>query len=138
MVKQPPRQVPSDDCVVEIDGIESHPHKGESVTLAGWFDMDDLRLMYQFGELLGQISASEDEEALRLVNTSDPLLEKFIGALTPLIVSWSWSDVSGKPLPQPYRNAAAFKALSLGELVYLSLLAVPRLPEGQKATHYVG
>lgn len=132
MAKEPIRVVPSDDCEVVVGGVESHPHTGETVSLRGWFDMDALCLMYDFAELLGQVAASEDEEALRLITTSDPLLEKFIGALAPLVVSWTWTDAAGKPLPQPHLNAAAFRALSLGELVYLALLAAPRSPEEKK------
>lgn len=129
------RVVPSDDCAVMVDGVESHPHRGEIVTLAGWFDMDALCLMYRLGDLLDQAAVSEDEEAFRLLNTGDALLEKFIGTLAERVVSWTWTDASGKPLPQPHENADAFRALTLDEFVYLSLLAAPKLPEGQKATH---
>lgn len=132
MTNESIRMVASDDCVIEVDGVKSHPHRGETVSLCGWFDMDALCLMYDFGELLGQIAASEEAEALRLIDTSDPLLNKFIDALTPLVRSWTWTDVAGKPLPQPYLNAAAFKALHIDELIYLSLLAVPRSPKEKK------
>lgn len=135
MAKQPIRVVPSDDCEVVDGGILTYPHRGASVSLCGWLDLDALCVMYQLGDLLGQVAASEDEEALRLINTSDPLLEKFIGALAPLIVSWTWTDACGEALPQPHLNAAALKALTLDELIYLALLATPKLPEGQKVTH---
>lgn len=132
MAKEPIRVVPSDDCEVVVGGVECSPHEGESVTLTGWFDTTGLSLMWDLAELLGQVAGSEEAEALRLIDGSDPLLEKFIDALTPLVVSWTWTGAAGKPLPQPYLNAAAFRALSLGELVYLALLAVPRSPKEKK------
>lgn len=132
MAKEPVRVVPSDDCIVEVDGVESHPHVGETVSFVGFFDMPALILMFNFGELLGQIATSEDAEALRLINTSDPLLERFIHALAKRVHSWTWADAAGKPLPQPHLNAAAFKALHIDELVYLALLAAPRSPKEKK------
>jgi len=132
VAKEPTRTVPSDDCEVVLGGIECCPHEGEIVSLCGWFDMGALILMYDLGELLGRVIASEEEEALRLIESSDPLLNKFIDALTPLIVSWTWTDAAGKPLPQPHLNAAVLKALSLGELIYLALLATPRAPKEKK------
>ena len=45
MTKQPIRVVPSDDYMVMVDGIEYHPHEGETVSVAGSFGMEDLSLM---------------------------------------------------------------------------------------------
>lgn len=131
MTKHPTRTVPSDDCAVVIDGIESHPHRGEIVTFAGWFDMNALAIMYAFGDLLDRVIDAEEEEALRLIDESDPLVERFIAVLASCIVEWNWTDDLGKPLPQPHENADAFRALRLDELVYLALLAAPKLPEGR-------
>lgn len=129
MMKLPIRVIASDDCLVVEGGVEFYPHKGQTVSLIGWFDMDALRLMYQLADLLERVTAADADvdEAVRLVEGSDPLMEAFIRALAERVISWTWTDRKGKSLPQPFGNPAAFGSLGLHELIYLALLSAPKL-----------
>lgn len=121
MAKPPVRQVPSDDCVVEIDGKEYRLHEGESVSVVSSFAVGDLKLMRRVAGLQSEMDDLDDEEQMRKVMLMDDTFDEMIDVLQRRIVAWNWTDDQSRPLPQPHGNPDAFRSLRITELMYLAL-----------------
>jgi len=132
VAKPPTRQVPSDDCLVEVDGVEYAVHEGEWIRVISSFAIGSLKVMRRVTELQSQMDALEDDETIRKVILMDDTVDELIGVLQARIVEWNWTDDLGKPLPQPLNNPDAFKPLRLVELMYLALVVRGESPEEQK------
>jgi len=131
-MKPPTRQVPSDDCTIEIDGVEYHIHEGEWVNVVSSFAVGSLRIMRRMTELQSQMDALEDDEAIRKVILMDDTVGELVDVLQRRIVEWNWTDDMGAPLPQPFHNPDAFSSLRLEELMYLALVVRGESPAEQK------
>ena len=132
MAKPPTRQVPSDDCIVDIDGVEYHLHEGEWVKVVSSFAVGSLRIMRRMTELQSQMDALEDDEQIRKVILMDDTVGELVDVLQRRIVEWNWTDDLDNPLPQPFHNPAAFQSLRLEELMYLALVVRGDSPDEQK------
>ena len=122
MAKPPTRQVPSDDCAIEVDGVEYHPHEGEWVRVVSRFSVDDLRLMRRFSEFQSQMDAIEGDEALKQVILMDDSFSDVLEVLQHRLMEWNWTDDSGEPLSQPHENPTVLRSLRIEELMYLVLV----------------
>lgn len=131
MAKPPIRQVPSDDCVVEVDGKEYHVHEGEWIKVISSFAVGSLHVMRRITELQSQMDALEDDEEIQKVILTDDTMNELIDVLKARVVEWNWTDDLGNPLPQPLNNAFAFHSLRLEELMYLGLVVRGESPAEQ-------
>lgn len=131
MAKPPTRQVPSDDCTIEADGVVYSPHEGEWVKVVSSFAVGSLRIMRRMTELQSQMDALDDDEQIRKIVLMDDTVDQIIDVLQGRIVEWNWTDDLGNPLPQPFGNPDAFKPLRLEELMYLALIVRGEAPAEQ-------
>lgn len=122
MAKPPTRQVPSDDCVIEVDGKEYKVHEGEWVRVLSSFAVGSLKLMQRVNELKSQMDALEDDEATQKIIVMGDTVDELINVLQSRVVEWTWTDDLETPLPQPLNNPDAFRPLRLVELFYLALV----------------
>ena len=129
-MKPQARQVPSDDCVVTIDGVDYALHEGESVTLVSGFSVGDIQLMKRFSSLQPQLDAAADSSE-QIGITADTCNE-IIDALSKRLLAWTWTDDAGRSLPQPLGNPAAFTPLRIEELMYLALTVRGESPGERK------
>ena len=106
--KLPPRVVPSDSLVIEVDGVEYRPHAGETVSVRGGVTVGD----YLFAVKLRDFSADSDPvERTRFWKDT-------IANLCGRIVAWTWTDDAGNPYPSP-PTAEVLEALLFAELSWL-------------------
>lgn len=132
MAKPRVTRVPSDTCVVTINGEVYHPHEGEWIdvipapqTVAERQAMVRLQIA---GKKLRAASGDEDEQ-----EQVDAFLEGDFGMALRIaakrIVAWNWTDMRGEQLPQPDGNAAVLRELSDEELGWLIGACNGRPPE---------
>lgn len=119
MVKPPTRQVPSDDCLVEVDGKEYNPHEGEWIKIIASFAVGHLKVIRHVAELQSQMDSLDDDDEIKKVVLTDDVLSELTEVLQGRIVAWNWTDNLNNPLPQPFGNPAAFRLLCLEEMMYL-------------------
>ena len=131
MAKPPTRQVPSDDCLIEVDGVEYKIHEGEWVKVINSFVIGSLKIMRRVTELQSQMDSLEDDETIRKVILMDDTMDELVGVLQRRIVEWNWTDDLGNPLPQPLNNPDAFQSLRIEELMYLALVVKAEAPAEQ-------
>ena len=131
MAKPPTRQVPSDDCLVEVDGMEYKVHEREWVKIISSFAVGHLKVMRRVGELQSQMDSLEDGEEIKKVILADDVMSELVEVLQGRIVGWNWTDDLGNPLPQPFGNPNAFKSLRLEEMMYLGLIVRGESPAEQ-------
>lgn len=126
MAKPPVRVIPSDDFVVEVDGIRYVPHEGETVTFLPTIPISMLQATQRMGGLSTQLDALRDENgelsdshasevrAVLSTHYADLL------AITARVVhGWTWTDDAGTPLPAPDGTPGPLETLSEDELYYL-------------------
>lgn len=121
MAKPLPVEVPSDDLEITIDGETFTPHEGESVTLLRGMSVGAINAINQLMSIAPQIDAAagEGNERARIVQISDQAFQQLCKAMAPRIVSWTWTDAAGRPLPQPDGTAGPLQALETEELAWL-------------------
>ena len=129
-MKPTARIVPSDDCVVTIDGVDYALHEGESVTVVPGFSVGDIQLMRRFSELQPQLDAATSPGE-QIGITADTCNE-IIDALCKRLLAWTWTDDAGRYLPQPLGNPVAFAPLRVEELMYLALVVRGESPGERK------
>lgn len=134
MAKPLPVEIPSDDCTVTIDGTTYTPHEGESVTL---FPGMSVGAMNSFNELISyqpqlDAAAGEPNEALRQSKIANDAMQALCRALAPRIVSWTWTDMAGRLLPQPDGTPGPLQALESEEVAWLIRAARGETPSARK------
>lgn len=107
--KLPPRTVPSDDLVLEIDGVEFRPHGGEQVIFRSKQSVEDLLTMLRISDL--KITAED-------LASGQLLLDDVYGVLSRQIVSWDWTDDDGKAYVSP-PDTSILRTLDFDELLWL-------------------
>ena len=130
MSKPLAKRVPSDDCIVTVDGVDYALHEGEWVDVVPAFSTGDLRFMRKIVNLRTEVDAAEKPED-GIVLTADTY-EELIDILSRRLVAWNWTDDQGQALPQPNGNPVAFATLRLEELLYLSLVIRGESPGERK------
>ena len=131
MAKPPIRQVPSDDCLIEVDGTEYKVHEGEWVKVISSFAVGSLHVMRRVTELQSQMDSLEDDEEIRKALLVDDMVIELVDVLKGRIVEWNWTDDCGAALPQPRHNPSAFRPLRPEELMYLVLVVRGESPGEQ-------
>lgn len=121
MAKPKPVEVPSDDCVVTIDGEQYTPHEGESVWLIPGLSVGAINAINSFTAIGTQMEAArgEPDEYRRQAALADQALQGLCRALAPRIVRWNWTDAAGRPLPQPDGTPQRLQALESEEVAWL-------------------
>lgn len=120
--KIPPVRVPSDDCEVKDgDGKPHRIHDGE------WIEVVRVNTIRQYlgiatlnttGKLLQDANIPEEEkmvELAKLEGTFDAMCDDIAAHIT----GWNWTDLTGQPLPHPYRNKELIMSLSIEEIIWL-------------------
>lgn len=135
MLKKPiPKRVPSDDCIVTVAGEEYTPHEGEWIEVIPIVEVRELQILRYWDELrvkLESAEGEEDEETRQLILMDDAFRES-LPWLASRIVSWSWTDLRGRELPQPAEDESVLARLSLEEVMYLVAATRGETPGEQK------
>ena len=130
-MKPPARRVPSDDCVLTVEGVDYALHEGEWVEVRPGLTPHVLNAMRAIQELAPKLAALEgDEQAQRTVALMDDSLGDMRLVLADLVTGWSWTDDSGSPLPQP--SAEGLAGLRIEELLYLMQVVQGNEPATEK------
>lgn len=136
MGKPQPVRVPSDECVVEIGGIEYHPHEGEWVELVPGLRAADHILNIELSTVRSDLKAVEGDSGRDAIVRQNALLRRYYEGAGELLArrvrAWSWTDDGGQPLPQPDGTAGPFLALRPDELGYLIAVAREATPAQRK------
>lgn len=125
MAKPAARRIPSDDCIVTVDGQEYDPHVGEWIEATKKVSPSDIRLMTELGTLGVKLQALEGEEGAsdHQLAMMDESLVTALDVIADRIADWNWTDEHGNPYPRPSTERAAFRAalprLSMDEVYYL-------------------
>lgn len=121
MSKPAPTVVPSDDYVVTIDGVTYHPHEGETVTLFAGLSVAAITAINRLMSLGTQLAALEGEpdQMAQTTDLLDTTYQQVCEMLAPRIVSWTWTDLAGRPLPQPDGTAGPLQTLEAAEVNWL-------------------
>lgn len=121
MAKPRPSVVPSDSYKIVVDGETYHPHEGETVTMFIGMSVGAINSVSKIINIAPQFEAlkGETDEGLKAVGLADDMLTALCEALAPRIVSWTWTDFAGRPLPPPDGTARRLMTLEAGELMWL-------------------
>lgn len=105
--KIPPKRIPSDDCVITVDGEEFHVHEGEWVEIIRIETFRQLIALVDIRMLVHSVVGGD-----ALANLCDEIAQR--------LVAWNWTGNDGKPLPQPCQNRKLIQSLSSEEVLWLS------------------
>lgn len=121
MSKPEPIVVPSDDCDVTVNGETYFPHEGETITLIPGLSAGAVSAINTFMSIGTRIDAvsGEPDEGARVTAIADEALQKLCAALASRVVSWTWTDAAGRPLPQPDGTPEPLLALESSELLWI-------------------
>lgn len=114
-------EVPSDDCLVTVGGEKIAVHEGESVTLLPGMSVGAISAANTLMSLGPKLAAAEGEpdQVQQQTALADDAMTRLCASLAPRIVSWTWTDMAGRPLPQPDGTAGPLMALEVEELIWL-------------------
>ena len=134
MAKPKPVTIPSDDCIVTVAGEQYAVHEGETVTLIRGFNVEGIAAIKRLVEIAPALDAARGEpnEGMRVVETTDSAMQAVCRALAPRIVSWTWTDMAGRPLPQPDGTPERLMALETQELSWLIAACTGETPGERK------
>lgn len=104
--KIPPKRIPSNDCIVKVDGQSYEIHKGEWVEV---IQVDSMR----------QYIAMMDITKLAANNTDSHSISGLCEEVSQRVVDWNWTGLDGKKLPKPYKSASVIEKLLSEEVVWL-------------------
>lgn len=104
--KIPPKKVPSDSCVVTVDGEQYPLHKGESVWVIPVSSMRHYAALIRLRNLV--------------VDTSDNMsISDLCSEIAERVIDWNWTGLDGKPLPKPHKNGRLIESLTSEEVAWL-------------------
>lgn len=137
--KIPPEVIPSDDLIVHVGRViedgevtqEGTPyaiHAGEAVWM---LRANTMRLWLKWGALVTHRTDTESmADAFALLEQHyDSVCEE----LSRRIVAWTWTDLDGEPLAQPYRQPSVLRELDADEILYLTKAVMREAPGENKA-----
>lgn len=120
MSKPLPTRVASDDCEVTIDGQACRPHEGEWVELHRGRTVGEVTAINRLQALQAELAAAEDpERQAELAGELDAVFGDLCSLLARRLVGWSWTDLTGRALPQPDGTAAQLAGLESAEVAWL-------------------
>lgn len=119
--KPPVRTVPSDDCIVKVDGVEYAVHTGEHVCVLAGFSVGGLRALGKMRALGAEVAAvqGEAEEGGKVLDALNGAFADVTLELARRVKGWNWTDDSGAPLPPPNGTPEPFQALRTEEIYWL-------------------
>lgn len=123
MSKIPAQRVPSDDCVIDRDGVSYRPHAGEWIEVRRGQTVGDYLQQIRLAQLLASArelgqAALAGQEAQETLAALESALRDSLEHLASRIVRWTWTDDTGQPYPE--RPAAGDLArLDMAELEYV-------------------
>lgn len=133
-MKPPATEVPSDDCTVTVDGVVYRPHEGESVWLFTSRSIGELsarnRLLLLQAELM---ATTDDAERVRVSEALDDVFSEICALIAGRLVRWTWTDMAGRPLPQPDGTGKPLEGLQPSEVAWL-MDAAPERSEPSAAS----
>lgn len=98
------------------EGTVYHPHAGETVEL---LPAENLQSALMWARLTLGGQGQRPEDALAQIRELDQALDRMCELLADVVVAWTWTDLAGAPLPQPYKRPDVLRRLSLEELMWL-------------------
>ena len=119
--KPPLRQIASDDITITVDGVEYHPHAGESAWFRPGASSNAMRILMDI-QSLQKPDLSTDEAA-----EFGQLLQDAAAYVAIAVVKWDWTDIDEQPMPQPTAESAL--NLDIQELTWLLQASVTGLSE---------
>lgn len=131
MAKPEPETVLSDDCAVGYGDDTIYPHAGEWVKVFVHVDATQAALGARIQRRVVDMRAIADEagkEGERLLML-DAMMSDLRAFIARNLVTWNWTDLAGRALPQPDGTEEPLIALSEDELGWLM-----RAIQGQTAT----
>jgi hypothetical protein len=115
-------RVPSDDCEVPVGDQVFNVHEGEWVDVLPIRLVGDNRFFVTVNRLQVELEAvkGDEDESQRVSEIMARHFDRVVGFIRPRIGAWSWTDMDGKPLPQPAEDPDVFERISSDELLYLT------------------
>lgn len=114
-----PKRVPSDECTVAVDGQTYHPHRDQWVELYAIQAVGEqlaASAMAQHGAAIN--AATTDEDRTAAAAAADASFDELCSYLADRIVAWTWTDLRGRPLPDP-GSPATYRRLQSDEITWL-------------------
>lgn len=121
MSKVPQRTIVCDDYEVVVDGQVYHPHEGETITVLPGQTVAEMISAASLAALQPQLLAAQGEpdELQRLAPLAEEAMLTLADLIAPRLIAWTWTDMLGKPLPQPDGTRGPLVRLEAEELAYL-------------------
>ena len=121
MAKPQAVTIPSDDCLVTIDGAQYALHEGETVTLIPGMSVGAINAANALMRIGPKLAAAvgEPDQVQQQTALADDAMQALCAALAPRLVAWTWTDVAGRPLPPLDGTTAPLMALEAEELLWL-------------------
>lgn len=133
MAKPQPLEVKSDDFTTIIDGVEYHPHEGESVWLFPGMPTGAMMAATGLVSMQPQIEAAETQaEQARVMAKLDEGMTRLLRLMAPRIVRWNWTDLAGRPIPQPDGTPGPLELLTEEEIGWLIQACKGETPSQRK------
>lgn len=101
-----PKRVPSDDCIITVDGKELHVHADE------WVEIIPVGTLRQYTAILRV-------QNLIIDDSDSQVLHDLCEEVSERLVDWNWTGLDSRKLDKPYRNARVVESLASEELAYL-------------------
>lgn len=122
MAKPQPKQIPSDTCKVTIAGETYYPHEGEWIeVLPSPNTLREQQAFVRFSIAARNLAATEGDDDQ--VDHTGEYLERDFGTLLEVVarrvISWNWTDMRGRPLPQLDGKTDLLRDLSDQEVYWL-------------------
>ena len=122
--KIPPIRIASDDCEVMVGRVivdgqimeEGEPHR---VHEGEWVEILPVTSMRAWLGLGGAATDDEEADASLRASAIAANFGDICSSLAKQVTAWTWTDMVGDPLPQPFRNIEAIKDLATDEVIWL-------------------
>lgn len=131
-MKIPPKRISSDDCVVYVgrkiegdkivcQGVPYKVHEGE------WVEVIPVT---SIGEAIAisRMMGADLKQTSKIAEGLNQICE----GLAKRITDWDWTDMEGKPLPNPHDDPDVIKLLTEDEIIWLALAAQIESPGERK------
>lgn len=135
MSKPGARRISSDDCVVIVGGEHFNPHEGEWIEVVPVQTVADLRERIALMQMQVEIEAlkGEPDAEAKQMTILDAKFPVICAMLTRVILAWNWTDLQGKPLPNPHNEPDNLeRIISTDEMLWLMAATQPEVPAERK------
>ena len=122
MAKPTARRIPSDDCIVTVDGVAYNTHEGEWVELRPGGSVAGLQVAASLAGIETELKSFQGEAdgEIQAIVALGRHLGRMAEVIAPRLMAWTWTNDRSEPHPQPDGTADQLTRL-LGdtELLYL-------------------